>query len=556
MLQYENYARLFDGSQRLSDYTAKEIAIGLMYRYESADGSLDDDVDMLSIMCGVRAEVILLECLRYVRKVYTSHSWQYYNVLFETAWVFFRNNHINKAVDYFRAAVISNYDVNHTKISPLDSYYIYHFTHTSNFDGLTALINDKKVKTNPNAYIDTLKNNTCYTAGTRNNIMHRHLMRAAQAFEAGGFFPEAEALYKKLCDERLKYGDLYGLEQTVSLCRVYIRMGELSRAEAYCSAAENVVRASRKASADIIEGIHANRAALLFLNGDFQSAYRLLYQSGKRCFALEQKIDFEVLFDYILFLATGKTRNSRLEDLQYHILTSTFDNAHCIFKLLLGLNVENRAAATELFITLKTFDKKQAGKYFDGLYNYYYALLYLRQNPEKALAMLRQAELYFSSQRNTSTGNTFPFLERTKLWISIIGLSRGEKSIDGVSERECGVVFSWISSISHIDVQIARGELNYAVDDLKRTMALLHKIKGISVKLYAVGEYLKRYIAVFSKKGTLLDARKAELTEYIEALNECISVFGSQKDFGMNCSSSGDDDFLDEYLSELSELYD
>lgn len=549
MLQYESYARLFDnGLRQLSGHTVKELAIGLMYRYESADGSLEADVEMLVDRCGEKAEAILLECLRYIRKVYTSHSWQYYNVLFETAWAFFRNNHIKKAVDYFRAAVISNYDINQ-KISPLRSYYIYHFIHEYNQSVFTSILDYCNVNTNPNAYSETLKNNTCYTAGTRNNIMHRHLMRAAQAFEAGGFFPEAEDVYKKVCDERLKYGDVYGLDQTVSLCRIYIRMGELSRAEAYCGAAENILRESRKESADIIDRIHANRVTLLFLNGDFQSAYRLLYHSGKRkCFALEQKIDIEVLFDYILFLATGEIRSSRLTELQYQIRTSTIDNALCIFKLLIGLNVENQDADPELFDILKTLDNKQVGKYYEALHYYYFSLIFLHKKPEKVPSMLMRAELCFKDYMSDS----FPFAQKVKLWISVFKQRQGEIPRYSVNMNGCGVVFSWISSISYIDAHIELGQYNYAADNLECIKALLYKIKGISVKLYAVSEFLKRYIEILSGKGTLLAARKTELTDYIEALNECVSVFGSQTDFGMNCTSSGDDDFLDEYLSELS----
>lgn len=117
----------------------------------------------------------------------------------------------------------------------------------------------------------------------------------------------------------------------------------------------------------------------------------------------------------------------------------------------------------------------------------------------------------------------------------------------------CGVMYEWIFLVSYIDELLARNNHSGAMNLLPALYGILRAISGISVKLYAAGAFLKRYIAALDGKNMFSEQRKAELTEYMCSLNECVPLFGEQEDFGMSFISSGDSEFLDEYLHELTE---
>lgn len=115
------------------------------------------------------------------------------------------------------------------------------------------------------------------------------------------------------------------------------------------------------------------------------------------------------------------------------------------------------------------------------------------------------------------------------------------------------MIYEWILLISYIDELIERNHYSDAMNLLPALYGILRAISGISVQLYAAGAFLKRYIAALDGKNMLSEQRKAELTEYMRSLNECVPLFGGQEDFGMSFISSGDSEFLDEYLYELTE---
>ena len=193
MQRYAEYARIYEQSYRqLSAHTAEELSIGLMYRYESCKGSLESDVEMLVKYCGDKVEEVMLSSLKYIRKVFTSHSWQYYNVLFETAWAAYRCCRPLRAAKLFRSALLLNDRKKNDCISGIDAYCRNDFYDSS-----------EKDMSKPEELIDR---NTAYSLGIRNRVLQRHFARAAETFEAAGFPFEAEALYKKLCDEQLRYG--------------------------------------------------------------------------------------------------------------------------------------------------------------------------------------------------------------------------------------------------------------------------------------------------------------------------------------------------------------
>lgn len=540
MQRYADYAKIFEQSYyQLSAHTVEELSIGLMYRYESCKGSLESDVEMLVKYCGDKAEAVMQSALKYIRKVYTSHSWQYYNVLFETAWAANRCGHPLRAAKFFRAALILNYREKNDSISGINSYYISDFYDSSEHN-----------MSKPEELIDR---NTAYSAGIRKRVLQRHFARAAEAFEAAGFPFEAEALYKRLCDEQLRYGDVFALRYINDLCRLYTRIGMLNLAKAYCGAAEKIVSENRRLDIDILRRTKENKADLLFREGDFRGAYQICHSFRRYSAGLEQHIDLEILFDFVLYLASGERRDSKLSEMQTKLNTPDVNTAVCILKLMLGLNIEKKGLDPKIMDTLKKVESTQGGSYFKGQYCYYYALICAQSEPQKSIQLLAQAERYLAEKHSSQQGWNLPGIMKAQLFKAIIKKKRGvslgwRKDISG-----CGVIYEWILLISYIDELIERNHYSDAMNLLPALYGILRAISGISVQLYAAGAFLKRYIAALDGKNMLSEQRKAELTEYMRSLNECVPLFGGQEDFGMSFISSGDSEFLDEYLYELTE---
>ena len=289
--------------------------------------------------CGDKVEEVMLSSLKYIRKVFTSHSWQYYNVLFETAWAAYRCCRPLRAAKFFRAALILNYREKNDCISGSDSYYINDFYDSS-----------EKDMSKPEELIDR---NTAYSLGIRNRVLQRHFARAAETFEAAGFPFEAEALYKRLCDEQLRYGDVFALKYINGLCRLYTRIGMLNLAKAYCAAAEKIVSENRRLDIDVVRKTKENKAELLFRAGDFRGAYQLSHSFRRYRAGIEQLIELELLFDFVLYLASGKRRDSKLSEMQTKLDTPDINTAVCILKLMLGLDIEKRVCTPKSWIPSK-----------------------------------------------------------------------------------------------------------------------------------------------------------------------------------------------------------
>lgn len=540
MQRYAEYARIYEQSYyQLSAHTAEELSIGLMYRYESCKGSLESDVEMLVKYCGDKAEEVMLSSLKYIRKVFTSHSWQYYNVLFETAWAAYRCCNPLRAAKLFRAALILNYREKNDSISGINSYYISDFYDSSEHN-----------MSKPEELIDR---NTAYSAGIRKRVLQRHFARAAEAFEAAGFPFEAEALYKRLGDEQLRYGDVFALKYINGLCRLYTRIGMLNLAKAYCAAAEKIVSENRRLDIDVVRKTKENKAELLFRAGDFRGAYQLSHSFRRYRAGIEQLIELELLFDFVLYLASGKRRDSKLSEMQTKLDTPDINTAVCILKLMFGLNIEKKGMDPKIMDTLKKVESTQDGNYFKGLYCYYYALIYAQSEPQKAIQLLAQAERYLAEKHSSQQGRNLPCIMKAQLFKAIIEKKRGVSLGWRKDMAGCGVIYEWILLVSYIDELIERNKYSDAMNLLPALYGILRAISGVSVKLYGTGAFLKGYIAALDGKNMFSEQRKAELTEYMCSLNECVPLFGEQEDFGMSFISSGDNEFLDEYLYELTE---
>lgn len=534
-----SYIYMFSNPSELAaNYSEDEITASLMYRYESGNGLLSDDIETLVKYCPDNAENILARCLKYIREVYSSNSWQYYNILFEYAWVLYRKMRLKKSVDHFRAALVLNYDENQTVISPFSSYFLKDVPEDSCSD--------------LDSFIDALKVSTGYRPGLRKKVMRLHLSRAARALESAGLFAESEAIYKKLCDEILCYGDVYGLDSSADLCRICIRMGEPDKAEGYCSAAERVLRDSPEADAGAAEKILVNRAVLLFMCGKFQEAYNLVPKGrSQSAFLTELKIDFELLFNCILYLSTGETRDSGLKRLESEIKGKDIDSAVLLMKLKMCLSLENKKLAPGNVLALAQTDMKECGSYIYGLFNYYNALTYAASAPKKAVDLLYLSEKSLGGMMNKQTGKSYPSGCKPGLMKSVLRLKNGDTSAAADNINNAGILFEWISCISETDRIISLSRVEYAAERLGVIRAMINRIHGTGIKLFAVCEYIKRYVTVYSAMGKLTDIQKKELPEYIRTLKECISYFGTQKDFGMSCNSSGDNEFLDDYLPDF-----